>query len=382
MSSVLANNSVRLHASVLSKQYPSVPKALLNNRGVRSNSTILSPIQTCYFRNFHTSPLVLAKDPKDLKRDFIPNNKKFDNKPNPNQNQSRPEQRVPPPKTPQQPQRTSPVQAKSTPTNPAQAKSAPVNQKVNVQTIQGENMPRTVIRGPESLADIKSNISKLCDEEIRLLQETEGLTEAVDAEIGLSFLATNKFTLNETEDGLVKLTRALDNHVVVVTFDKFEEPAQEEEARDQDEDEDVEENDEDAEEDIDEDLENEDGKDEELSYKTNLNIEVQFKNKDGSHKGKWILSGFAGKDNRLYINDMGIDKTEPKAVVEDPESEIPQNMVPFETLSDDMQDRLYDFLDEVGVDDQLAHFVKQYLIQAEVKQASNFLEELKNLMKN
>jgi len=91
MSSTLVN-SARLQASLL-KKYPAVPKNLLFNRSIPSNSNVLSPLQTCYFRSYHTSPLSLAKDPKK----DIPNfsNKKMDNKPSQNKPTQPPQQKPP-----------------------------------------------------------------------------------------------------------------------------------------------------------------------------------------------------------------------------------------------------------------------------------------------
>jgi len=371
MSSTLVN-SARLQASLL-KKYPSVPKNLLFNRSIQSNSNVLSPLQTCYFRSYHTSPLSLAKDPKK----DIPNfsNKKMDNKPSQNKPTQPPQQKPPQQKTPPPPQKG------------ATGKPSPIGQKPvtgHVQTIpQGENMPRTVIRGPESIADIKKNISKLCDEEMQVLKETEGLSDSIEFHLGKEYLERTKFSLEESKEGIIKMTRTVDNQVVTVSFDRFEEPEME-----RDENEEAGEENEENEEVEDEEAEEEEG--EEVAayqsgshtppapYKHNIQIEIAFKNTDGSTKGKWSMAGYAGKDNRLYITDMAVNKGDEPTQI-DPD--IPTQMIPFETLSDDLQDRLYDFLDEVGVDDQMAHFVKQYLIESEVKMASGFLQNLRDLMK-
>ncbi len=55
--------------------------------------------------------------------------------------------------------------------------------------------------------------------------------------------------------------------------------------------------------------------------------------------------------------------------------------LPFESLTDELQDRIYDYLDEVAVDDQLAHFVKHYTAECETKSAVKFLENLKDFMR-
>jgi len=382
MSSTLINNA-RLKASLL-KKYPTVPQNLFNVK-IQSTSTTLSPLQTCYFKSYHTSPLSFAKDPK--KDDFA--KPRFDNKPSQNKTQppppqAKPQQKAPPP----------PPQKTATPTGkPPVGSQKPISGHLQTIPSQGENMPRTVIRGPESLTDIKGNISKLCDEEIQLLKETEELGDSVEFHLGKEYLQRTNYALEETKDGIIRLTRSVDNQVVVVTFDRYEEPdAGGKDENENDEDEDVENEEDEENEDEEPEEEMDEGEPESayeqgshkppMPYKHNLHIEVAFKNPEGSVKGRWTLTGYAGKDNRLYISDMAINKGE-VATTEDAEGAegAPLAMVPFETLSDDLQDRLYDFLDEIGVDDQLAHFVKQHLVEAEVKQASGFLQDLKDLMK-
>jgi len=316
----------------------------------------------------------LAKDPKDNKKPGDFKGQKFDNKPQSKQPEPKfqPKNTPPPKGTPPTPQKAQVPQMKTSPVP-----------KQSVQTIPGESNQRTIIRGPESLVDIRSNISKLCDEEMRLLAETEGLSEAINSQASQDYLARTHFQVNESPQGIVTLTRTVDNHVVVISFDKFEEPRAEEEGRnEEEEEEDVDEEQEDEDEEEIDGRENE-GQESDLPYKTNIGVDVKFTNPDGSFKGRWLLHGFAGKDNRLYISDMAIVKDEnPTVPSKEDEDTPPQHpMIPFDSLSDDMQDRLYDFLDEVGVDDRLANFVKNFLIQAEVKQANKFLEELKALMK-
>jgi len=104
-----------------------------------------------------------------------------------------------------------------------------------------------------------------------------------------------------------------------------------------------------------------------MPIKQSLQVEVAFSDK----KSKWVLGGFAGKDNRLYIEDMSIahqaEKTETVDNASTTNEPTPLEALPFESLSDELQDRIYDFLDEVHVDDQLAHFVKYYTAESETK---------------
>jgi len=73
--------------------------------------------------------------------------------------------------------------------------------------------------------------------------------------------------------------------------------------------------------------------------------------KKGMLRGVWKFSCTAGEDNRLYIDAMAVqhhgnDNPEP---------------VPFNELSPEFQDRVYDYMDTLNLDDKLALFAKQYV---------------------
>jgi len=224
--------------------------------------------------------------------------------------------------------------------------------------------PRTVVRGPESLEDIRSNIAKLLDGEIQTVKD-QSMTVDIQSDFTKQFLAKSKYEVSETKEGEVTLIRSHGPHRVKITFSRTEE--QDENYDDQEQG---------AEEGC---VEDEDSRDlvergdQRPASKQALTIEIAFADKEG----KWVLSGFAGKDNRLYIEDMSISHAKTK----EEEDEESLEALPFETLSDDLQDRIYDLLDEVNVDDQLAHFVKQYCAEAETKSAIKFFENLKGLLK-
>jgi len=259
---------------------------------------------------------------------------------------------------------------------PEQPRMATTNKGAVVPQAQ----PRTVVRQPESLDDIKVGISKLLDEEIESVKEN-ALAIETQQDIVKQFLARTKFEVTEGKEGDVIMKRIHGDHVITVTFNK-DEPVDDEVDS---------ENEPNA-------AEEEDGKEADASgqeaeaaggtfpQKQAVNIEVAFSNKPL----KWILGGFAGKDNRLYIEDMSLATEEQtKKMAETPvnpllkESTAPPSVdaIPFESLADNLQDRIYDFLDEIGVDDQLAHFIKVYTVTAEAKTAVKFLENLKEVIK-
>jgi len=224
--------------------------------------------------------------------------------------------------------------------------------------------PRTVVRGPESLDDIKTNIVKLLDGEIQTVKDQ---TMAVDIQSDFTkqFLAKSRYEISESKDGEVAMIRTHGPHKIKVTFNRSEEPEENYDDQEAEPEEGAAE-DEDASDLV-------ERGDQRPASKQALTSEIAF----GDKEGKWILSGFAGKDNRLYIEDMSISHAKTK----EEEDEESLEALPFETLSDDLQDRIYDLLDEVNVDDQLAHFVKQYSLEAETKSAIKFFENLKGLLK-
>eukprot|EP01115_Flamella_aegyptia_P002754 TRINITY_DN1385_c0_g1_i1.p1 TRINITY_DN1385_c0_g1~~TRINITY_DN1385_c0_g1_i1.p1 ORF type:complete len:152 (+),score=57.64 TRINITY_DN1385_c0_g1_i1:475-930(+) len=111
--------------------------------------------------------------------------------------------------------------------------------------------------------------------------------------------------------------------------------------------------------------------DAELPDRIKLDIEMSFKGKDGKVVGRWFLSGFAASDERLYVTDTATVLGE----AEDP----PLNAFSFEDFSDDFQDRIYDYLDEMCVDDQLAQFARDYCRDYSTISSMHLFDTLKKL---
>jgi len=233
--------------------------------------------------------------------------------------------------------------------------------------------PRTVVRQPESIDDIKMGISKLLEEEIESVKEN-ALAIETQQDIVRQFLARTKYEITEGKEGDIIMKRTQGDHTVTITFNR-DEPVDEE----------MEQENEPAQAEAEE--QKEEGQTDEpggsFPQKQSVNIEITFANKPL----KWILGGFAGKDNRLYIEDMSLATEEQTKKMADTnpmkDGIAPPSVdaIPFESLADNLQDRIYDFLDEVAVDDQLAHFIKVYTVTAEAKVAVKFLENLKEVIK-
>lgn len=155
----------------------------------------------------------------------------------------------------------------------------------------------------------------------------------------------------EEEDGEIVytvLTKEANNTTIKISFRVDEEQEEEEDYENEDEGEEEEE-----EEDY------EDGEPvknlrehpefESLPRKHAVEIELTVQGKQkGQREGSFYLEGFAGVDNRLYLDEIVVEK----------EGDEEASFCIFDDLSDEIQDRIYDYLDSLGVDDKLALFVK------------------------
>jgi len=236
--------------------------------------------------------------------------------------------------------------------------TATQDSKTTAATSIVDTNTRTVVRGAETEEQIKSSVSKLLETEVENLKDNF-MSVDVQADIAKQFLAKSKYEVTEGKDGEVIMKRSQGNQQITVTFNRSEIAEPDEE--------DVEEA-----EQAEQGEEKSNSEDNSNLTKQSLQVEISFKEK----KEKWVLSAFSGKDNRLYVEDMSVTP------IDIPASETSAlEALPFESLSDDVQDRIYDLLDEFSVDDQLAHFVKWYTMSSEAKSAIKLLENLKDLLK-
>jgi len=105
-----------------------------------------------------------------------------------------------------------------------------------------------------------------------------------------------------------------------------------------------------------------------------FHAEVSFTDKQGNFKGRVTFSGEVGGDCRLYINELQ-SSTSPKT---DQDKDKFQPTAIFERLSQDIQDRLYDLLDEVGIDDRLGSYIRYF---ADTYEDNNTIQVLENMKK-
>jgi len=92
------------------------------------------------------------------------------------------------------------------------------------------------------------------------------------------------------------------------------------------------------------------------------------------------LGRLCWEDNRLYVEEMRAVMGEVGKTAEGLDAIEEVQPTIFDELNNDLQDRIYDFLDELGVDDRVAHFEKAYLVEYKNKTDIGFLNTLKTLI--
>jgi len=103
---------------------------------------------------------------------------------------------------------------------------------------------------------------------------------------------------------------------------------------------------------------------------------ITFNNKQGEPKGKVLLAGEVAADCRIYVSEIQAHKD--LVASEDKETMFPTAR--FETLTQDFQDRMYDLLDEVGIDDKMGTFVRYYADSYLDKQTIKVMENFKDIL--
>jgi len=103
--------------------------------------------------------------------------------------------------------------------------------------------------------------------------------------------------------------------------------------------------------------------------------EIVFKDKsNGDTKGTMTVHGELATDSRLYVNQFS---AVPKSATENQEEKMPA-LALFDRLNQDIQDRIYDLLDEIGIDDRMGEFVRHH---TQVSEDLETIETLTNLNK-
>jgi hypothetical protein len=237
--------------------------------------------------------------------------------------------------------------------------------------LQIEPKKKVVVSIPESLDVVEKSLATMCDKEADMIAEDDANPELE------AYVKRMKYELKE-QDGKVFLNRKVDTkHSVTISFAK---------ERDENDDpfdmgKEEEEEDEGAaaaattttaapvkrsEESSEEASEEDDGP---VGFKHALTAEINFLDNLGKFRGKWTMNGYAGEDQRLYIDTMQIDGKDGQS-----------NKMNFDYLSHELQDKVYDLLDGLGIDDNLGKFTQDYVSHVSNVNDLTFLRGVKSLL--
>jgi hypothetical protein len=280
--------------------------------------------------------------------------------------------------------------------------------------------PSNFKMGPlkEELDDIRDDLVKLTEKEISSITEED--QNSIQTQRGKNWLDQSGYVLQDVPDDseALMLTKQFGNTSVMVTFSKeYEEnEGEDEEPFAGEEGEEGAEGEEGKAETPEEVAKSEEGEGSEawirsgdelpdregLPAKHSLEIDIRINDKEGKPKGQIHMYGFAGLDDRLYVNEMltlvgtpkdlrplPVAQTKPQeqaqsqeqAKTQPKEPEDEGSMVVFDDLSTAMQDRIYDYLDELGVDDRMAHFIKVTVARERKESDIAFLNTFKEIIK-
>lgn len=211
---------------------------------------------------------------------------------------------------------------------------------------------------------VAKDLAKLFDEEIAVRADDE--SQAPEWEVASQWLKDSGFKVTETKEGLVTLSKKVNNTVVSASFNMYEEVEEGEEG------EEGPNFDEDNEE---EDQENEEGEEQGTDgpEKVAIEVKVSYNDRAGKTKGEFLFRSIARKDNRLYGDELLVSE----GVAESEES---LKGIDWWSLDDSTQDRVYDYLETFGVGDELAHFAKQYTMHAKTEHEVDFLKTFKGIL--
>jgi len=214
------------------------------------------------------------------------------------------------------------------------------------------------------------DLADQCNVEIQNIQEYE--TDSVHAETASKWLTTSGYKLSTSvdkdDDGLeqsyIHLQKDVGPTHVKVSFIPWEE---DEDAEKDDEGQDMQQAEGEDEQDP-----NNIGQEEEIQSTQAVTIRITMKDNAGGAKGEIKMRGFAGVDHRLYVRELDAKK---QGVESTPHSTY------LSELSGDLQDKVYDFLDNLGVDDNMAFFIKQEVIRDRSRADIKFLNTFRELLK-
>jgi len=218
------------------------------------------------------------------------------------------------------------------------------------------------------LTEIKKDLIQLLDNEIQTFAQE--MSNEDEDNYALKFLEEYNYATKVT-DGKAQLAKEVENYFVDISFvinrvnlsnisSRFAADKTEEEEREDREDRDK-----------------SDGEDNDFESDDVL-VSIQSKTATGRSKQTIQFECYI-ESSKLFVNFITISNVDTPVVKTDKETEdflYKENSIIFDELSEALQTRMYDFLDEFGIGDKFVGFVESY---REQKAAKNNLQVLKSL---
>jgi len=238
------------------------------------------------------------------------------------------------------------------------------------------------LTGPAKLEATKKEIIKLADGEIKKIKEIQEHAFSNVPQEAQNWLTKSAFVLGEGEDaGSATLTRETDKYWVRTSFSILnpeemldDDPESLQDLQQQKslegDDSEVGSDNEGKEPGEDADKVKSEEKPKSIIYRT----ELKFKNKEGEIKGAIMFTGEVGIDCRIYITDISAY-----------EGTAPKNeggLALFDRLGQDAQDKLYDLLDEVGVDDRMGSYMRFHVDSFEDRSTIEVMQLVQKILKD
>jgi len=198
------------------------------------------------------------------------------------------------------------------------------------------------------------------------------------------WLSKSGFAIKRLNDGTIQLLKETKGFNVTISFD----PMFQEENQNEYDDTNVPEAGEgksDSESSSESSSENEDNQDEaDQAEKPNtqsvpFGVDLAILGKEGEAKGTVTFVGEVGADCRVYINTVqAIQGAQPVRTNKLDIEDFVHPSAEFDRLSQDVQDRMYDLLDEIGVDDKMGSYIRYFV---DTYETTNTVSVLDNLQK-
>jgi hypothetical protein len=116
-------------------------------------------------------------------------------------------------------------------------------------------------------------------------------------------------------------------------------------------------------------------------FKVPVEIRVEFfeKNSTDKVKGTWMMEADAASDNRLYVYSMHVHMG--ALPLDQPAPSTLFARADMNDMNEETEDRVYDFLESIGITDAVAHFVKSFTVVRQTSDCASVLTQLSTLLK-